>query len=164
VEGGATVGESSGEVDNPEVRSMKQRFWGLRPWKRHSLILMVAGVIYVFVGIQYILTESTPGRERALKVILQVAPLPFWGSVFVFAGLLTILSSRWPPLTETWGYIVLTSLSAGWASTYLMGILFMDSPSSNSSQVFLWGCLAFLWWGISGLLNPDRTAVTHGRV
>jgi hypothetical protein len=158
------LGESSRYMEDPEgVRT--RRLWGLRPWKRHGLILLVAGCLYTFNGVQYIITDATPGREVALKVILQVAPMPFWGVVFIFAGLLSILSSRWPPLTETWGYIVLTSLSAGWGGTYLTGIVFLDSPSSNTSQVFVWGCLAFLWWAISGLLNPDNTAVTsHERV
>jgi hypothetical protein len=138
-----------------------RKFWGLRPWKRHSLILMVVGILYVFIGFQYIVTEPPSIRQVSLEVVLQFAPIEFWGSVFILAGLLAMASSRWPPFTETWGYMVLTGLSAGWSTVYLTGILFLDSPSTNSSQVFIWGCLAFMWWAISGLLNPDRTAVTN---
>jgi hypothetical protein len=138
-----------------------RKFWGLRPWKRHSTILMVVGILFVLVGFQYIVSTPSRMREISLAVVLQIAPIEFWGGVFVFAGLLSMLSARWPPLTETWGYMVLTGLSAGWSATYLMGILFFGSPATNSTQVFLWGCLAFMWWAISGLLNPDRTAVTN---
>jgi hypothetical protein len=142
-----------------------RRWWGLRPWKRHSTILMVVGFLYALVGFQYIVSGSTPSRERALAVLLQFAPIQFWGAVFIFAGALSMVSSRWPPITETWGYMVLTGVSTGWSATNLTGILFFHSSVANVTQVILWGCLGFIWWAISGLLNPDKTAVTnYGRL
>lgn len=159
MEGGTTVGETSGDMEGYFHVKRTRRWWGLRPWKRHSLILMVSGILYVFVGVQYIIAEPRRSREVALEVILQVAPLHIWGGVFVFAGILAMISSRWPPLAETWGYTVLTGMSAGWSTTYLMGMIFRDAPSMNVTQVFLWGTLAFMWWGISGLVNPDHTSV-----
>lgn len=137
-----------------------KRIWGLRPWTRHSLILMVAGFLYVLVGVNYIFAKPSLNRENSLRALLEIAPIGFWGSIFVLCGTLSMISSRWPPFSETWGYMVLTGLSAGWAATYLTGILFFHSPSANSTQVVLWGCLGFMWWAISGLLNPDKTAVT----
>lgn len=139
---------------------MKQRFWGLRPWKRHSTILMVVGFLFVLTGINYIVAKPTEGRQKALAVILQLAPIQFWGILFVVAGALAMVSSRWPPMTETWGYMILTGLSSGMAMTYLTGIAFLGAPSANFGQVILWSCLGFMWWAISGLLNPDKTAVT----
>jgi hypothetical protein len=159
MEGSATMGEEDGAVEGNLHMTRAQRWWGLRPWKRHSVILMVGGFMYTLLGIQYIVAGPNKAREIALKVLLDVAPIQFWGGVFIFAGLLAMVSSRWPPFSETWGYMVLTSLPAGWGATYLLGILFFDSPATNSTQVALWGMLAFMWWGISGLLNPDRTAV-----
>lgn len=156
--------ENGGDLEKDLVRQ-RRRLWGLRPWKRHSLILTVSGFLYVLVGFLYINTPSTPGRERALKVILQVAPVHVWGGIFMVAGALAIISSRWPPFAETWGYMVLTGLSSGWAATYLLGIMFFHSPVTNASQVAIWGCLAFMWWAISGLLNPDKsTVVKHERL
>lgn len=138
----------------------KRRFLGIRPWKRHSLVLMVAGIAYLCVGVTYAVT--TPHRERvvALVIALKWAPMHVWGSVFIFAGVLSIISSRWPPVAETWGYMVLTGLSAGWSATYGLGVIFAHSPASNLSGCLLWGIMAFLWWAISGLLNPDKEAVT----
>lgn len=157
------MGEGRGELEENRI-VRPPRYWGLRPWKRHSTILMVVGFLFVLIGFQYIISDSTPGREKALAVILQVAPIQFWGCFFIAGGLLAMISSRWPPLTETWGYMVLTGISSGWAATYLMGILFFQSPAANITQVFLWGVLGFMWWAISGLLNPDKTAVTnHGQ-
>lgn len=136
--------------------------WGLRSWKRHDLILMVAGFIYTLVGMSYVFAETTESRFVALKVLIEVAPLHFWGGVFIFAGILAIISSKWPPFAETWGYVVLTGISSGWGATYLVGIIFSGSPWSNISGALLWGLLGFMWWAISGLLNPDKTVVTHG--
>jgi len=142
------------------------RWWGLRPWKRHSTILMVVGFMYVLIGIGYMTAPPSRGREIALSVILEVAPIQFWGSLFITTGAMAMISSRWPPLTATWGYMVLTGMSSGWAATYLMSSLFFHAPwATNITQAILWGILAFLWWAISGLLNPDKTAVTeHGRI
>lgn len=149
------MGEGRRGLEEDPITKFR-RWWGFRPWKRHSTILMVVGVLFVFVGIQYIVARPSVGREIALAVILQIAPIQFWGCVFVVAGLLTILSTKWPPMTETWGYMVVTGLSSGWAATYLTGIIFYHSPTTNLTQVFLWGVLAFMWWAISGLPNPER--------
>jgi hypothetical protein len=122
---------------------------------------MVVGFLYVLIGFLYIVSEPSKSRERALAVVLQVAPVEFWGGLFITAGFLAMISSRWPPLAETWGYMVLTGISAGWGATYLMGIFFFNAPPVNATQVLLWGILAFMWWAISGLHNPDKTAVTN---
>lgn len=135
------------------------RWWGLRPWKRHSTILAVAGFLYALAGFQYIVTGPSPLRDAYLAVLLQFAPVQFWGGVFVMSGLLAIISSKWPRITETWGYMVLTGLSSGWAATYLTGVIFFHAPKTGIGQSIIWGCLGFMWWGVSGLLNPDRSAV-----
>jgi hypothetical protein len=125
---------------------------------------MVVGILFILIGISYITASPSPARELALKPILQIAPIQFWGSLFVLSGLMAMISSRWPPLTETWGYMVLTGMSSGWGATFLMSIVFFHAPTTGLSQVFIWGILGFMWWAISGLLNPDKTAVTsHGR-
>lgn len=142
----------------------KRRYVGVRPWKRHSLVLMVAGLCYIAIGASYIWTEATPSRNVALKLSLSWFPIQFWGCVFIIAGLMAVISSRWPPVAETWGYMVLTGLSAGWGGTYALGVIFLHSPPQNLSGAILWGLLGFMWWGISGLLNPEKEAMsTHGR-
>lgn len=126
----------------------------LRPWMRHSLVLMVAGLVYIMVGITAFTAEPTPAREKALQFATQWWSLEVWGAIFIFAGLLACISSRWPPVSETWGYTVLTGLSAGWAAFYGAGVVLGDSPASNLGGVFTWGLMAFMWWAISGLINP----------
>jgi hypothetical protein len=149
------MGEGRGGLE--EDRPVKSRWWGLRPWKRHSTILMVVGFLFVLAGIQYLVTETTEGREKSLIVLLRIAPIQFWACLFIAAGLLAMLSSRWPPMVEAWGYMVLTGLSSGWAAAYLTGVFFFHSPATNVGQAIIWGSLAFMWWAISGFPNPERT-------
>ena len=137
-------------------------YWGFRrEWKRHDVILCVVGLLYMLVGVYYIMTGMSRQRFDSLSILLQVAPMTFWGGVFVFAGMLAIISSRWPPFAETWGYVVLTSLSAGWAAAYLMSMLFAGAPYTNIIGAIVWGLYGFVWWAVSGLLNPDKTAVAN---
>jgi hypothetical protein len=155
------MGEEHGDLEENLHIAKPRRFWGLRPWKRHSLILTVGGFLYVLIGFLYVRSPPSPGRELALKIVLQVAPIQVWGCVFIVSGILSMLSSRWPPFSEKWGYMVLTGMSSGWSATYLMGVLFFGSPTVGFSQALVWAILAFMWWAISGLLNPDTTAVRH---
>lgn len=143
----------------PTRMQLKEHLWGLRPFKRHSLVLMVAGVAYVLTGLNYILATPTDSRKVALVVALKWFPIEFWGSIFVLVGIATVISARWPKLSESWGYMLLTALSAGWSATFAMGVILKDSPVTNLNGVLQWGLLAFLWWAIPGFVNPDKTVV-----
>jgi len=151
------MGEDRRDVDKSLKRHVR-KFWGLRPWKRHSTILMIAGIIYGLIGVQYIFGPDNKIRDNGLIVLLQFASIHFWGCIFLASGIATMISSRWPPFSETWGYMLLTGLSSAWMATYLIGGLFYHTPNGLGGAL-LWGLLAFMWWAISGLLNPDRTAV-----
>lgn len=139
--------------------ALRQHFWGFRPFKRHGIVLMVAGTFYMLTGVVYILTTPTASRNVALQVALDFAPIEFWGGVFVLMGLLAFISSRWPPVTDTWGYMVLAALSAGWSATYTWGVIFENAPTGNLSATLQWGLLAFLWWAVPGFVEPDKTVV-----
>ena len=132
---------------------------GLRPWKRHSLVLMVAGLVYIGIGCSYIFGDSSSSRAISLEIALRWFSLHQWGVVFILAGTLSIVSSRWPPISKTWGYMVLTGLSVQWAGWYAAGILVGDAPSGNMSAVATWGLIGFMWWAISGLRNPDDVSI-----
>lgn len=155
------MGEESRAVEENHKLTLRDKFWGLRPWKRHSTILMVAGILYCIIGWVYAFGPANPLRDIALLVLTQIAPLQVWGGVFLASGFGAMISSRWPPVSEAWGYMLLAGLSAAWSATYLLGLVFYKM-TANLSGVILWGLLAFMWWAISGLLNPDRTAVISG--
>jgi len=155
------MGEEHGDLEENLHLAKARRLWGLRPWKRHSMIVTVGGFLYVLIGFLYVRSPPSPGRQLALKVVLQVAPIQVWGGVFMLAGFLSMISARWPPFSEKWGYMVLTGMSSGWAATYLLGVLFFGAPSASLSQVLVWAILAFMWWAISGLANPDAAVRSH---
>lgn len=140
-------------------RPLKDHFWGLRPFKRHSLVLMVAGCCYALTGLTYIWATPTESRKKALVVALQWFPIEFWGGVFILVGLLAFLSARWPRVSDTWGYFLLGGLSAGWSATYALGVLIDNAPKGNLTGALQWGLFAFVWWAISGFVNPDKTIV-----
>lgn len=145
--------------------SRRAQWLALRPWRRHSLVLLVAGVTYGLVGIAYAFTPSNPTRETALVLPLTLTggELTPWALLFVSVGLLAILSARWPPASETWGYTALTGVSSIWACFYLAGMainffvedLALSKVLNSSTGFLLWAVLGFLWWAISGLRNPD---------
>jgi hypothetical protein len=118
---------------------------------------MVAGVLYVLIGLSYIFGRPNTLRDASIVVLLQLLPLYGWGIVFVVVGVLTCVSSRWPPFHESWGYTILTGLSSMWMAAYLTGFLFYHAQSLSGA--ILWGLVAFMWWAISGLLNPDKAGV-----
>jgi hypothetical protein len=138
---------------------MQNPYRGIRPWRRHSLVLFVGGSIYLIIGWALIAAELTASNRISLQLILAIAPIWVWGIVFIIAGTMAIISSRWPPISETWGYTVLTGLSSGWAGVYLVPVILGESPTTNLRGTMSWGLLAFMWWAISGLTNPVETVV-----
>ena len=127
----------------------------LRPFQRHSLVLGVAGGVYIAVGLVYILTAPTDGRLSGLRLAVSIAPMDAWGVLWIVVGQLALISARWPPASRTWGYTVLTGLAACWSSMYLLGAFLLGAPGSGISGALVWALVAFLWWAIAGLVNPD---------
>lgn len=130
---------------------------GLRPWQRHSLVLAVAGVVYIAIGVVYLAIGLTPDRATGLRVALRCTGgsiIP-WAIVWIVIGAMAITSTRWPPASKRWGYAALTSMAAMWGSIYGLGILILHTPIAGLSGAFVWYLVAFMWWAISGLMNPD---------
>lgn len=135
-------------------------WFSLRPWQRHSLVLMVGGLVYIGIGISFMtVTELSPQRQMSVEIALRMFSLDIWGLQFIGAGSLAVLSSRWPQFSDSWGYAVLTSLASAWSAIYLFGYILGDAPSTNLIQALDWALIAFIWWAISGLNNPDRRRV-----
>lgn len=131
---------------------------GVRPFERHSLVLLVAGTVYIMIGGSMASNPPTTGSIEALHYALRVTEYDNWGLVFCFAGFLSIVSSRWPPVSETWGYTCMTGLSTAWSLFYAAGVLFHNAPTIFLVATLQWGLVAFLWWAISGLINPKIKA------
>lgn len=137
--------------------NVRHHVFRLRPWKRHSLVLAVLGTLYILNGVTFIFADASANRRLSLQVAISIMPLWAWGGVFIATGGLGVLSSRWPPASETWGYTALAGLSALWACFYAWGVAY-GAPVETVTGVFTWGGMSFLWWAISGLVNPSSAA------
>lgn len=137
----------------------RSHVWGLRPWTRHSLVLAVAGCAYIAIGFTYMLAEPAPSRESALQVALNIMDLQAWGLAWILIGCSAVLSSRWPPASETWGYAAMSGLAAWWACCYFGGVLF-GAENQSTSGGLVWALVSFLWWSVAGLMNPRDLVCT----
>lgn len=132
-----------------------RRLLHLRPWSRHSVVLAVAGVVYICYGAAILSVPPNDARTASLRLAMELMPIRVWGIVWIFVGLLAVASTRWPPQSETWGYGAMSGLAAFWSATIGLGIIFMNAPTQGITGVLVWALLAFMWWAISGLANPN---------
>jgi len=129
-----------------------------KPWRRHSLVLFMGCLTYITFGFSLIeLNDPLPERQAVVfSAALGIMPLFGWGLLFIIVGLIAGVSSVWPIKSGNWGYPVLTGLASAWSGVYLMGYLLGDATVVNLRLSLNWALNAFLWWSISGLVNPDR--------
>lgn len=127
-----------------------------KPWGRHSLILIAAGFAYIFVGVLYIYAPPAHHQIEALVYAGNTLSRDYWGAIFIIVGCIALLSARWPSWPKTLGYTVLTGWSAAWAAFYLIGFLLTDADVASLYVGLIWSLVAFLWWGISGLVSPTE--------
>lgn len=139
----------------------RPRDWrALRPWRRHSLVVSVGGVVYVALGCVFALI---PSPERARQLTFPYEPLEhlglpaaqLLGVAWMLVGGLAFLSARWPTWSETWGYVALAVWGGVWSTFYVASVLFWDAPARGISGCIIFAFFAFLFWAISGLRNPD---------
>lgn len=139
------------------VRHHLEDYLGVRPWTRHSLVLLVAGLAYIGIGFSYVYANETNDTNMtAIRLAMKWMPLDYWGAVWIVVGALAIISARWPPISKTWGYSAMTGMSAAWAAMYVIGVVVLGGPLYQINGVFVWGTLAFMWWAISGLIAPEE--------
>lgn len=141
----------------------KRHYMGVRPWTRHSLVLLVSGFVYICIGFVYWNTPDQSPTWVALAMAREWLSMKSWAAIWIIVGCLSILSARWPPKVETWGYMALTSLTAGWGAFYILGVIFGDNGMGSLAVGMVWLLVAFLWWAISGLISPELQGVKNGR-
>lgn len=134
---------------------MPRRLLHLRPWRRHSIVLFVAGIVYILYGFALSGVSNTEARTSTLRMAAGIMDVRWWGILWIAIGILALASTRWPPQSETWGYGAMSGLAAFWSACYGLGVLLMGAPATGLTACLVWAMVAFMWWGISGLMNPD---------
>lgn len=127
-----------------------------RRWTRHSLVLVGAGLVYVGIGVAFILSPGYVGKDPSLKSALRLLSLDGWGTVYILIGALAVAAAFLPSEKKIWGYMVLTALSSGWAFLYVMSTFVNNAPKITLLSGLLWLLLAFIWWAVSGLISPEH--------
>lgn len=144
----------------------KRRFIGIRPWTRHSLVLLIAGLVYIVIGVVYYRSPDGSPTWQALVTAREWLTLDHWSFIWMFVGVLSMISSKWPPVAEKWGYMALTGLAAAWGAFYILGVMFGPSTLGTAAIGLVWWLVGFMWWAISGLVSPEeikKIARGHGR-
>lgn len=142
------------------MQNAKNGFLSLKPWTRHGGILVVAGITYMVIGVVYLFTIPSETQAEALYFALNLMSLDWWGCGFIATGVIALISSRWPNWPKSWGYTVLTGWSAAWSAFYFAGATLTDAKVVYFGTAGIWALLAFLWWGVSGLVSPSEEDVT----
>lgn len=129
----------------------------VRPWQRHSIVLLMGGLVYLNQGQVYLRVRLTDDRAAGLAAALHLTggSAKPWGALWVVVGLMALVSTVWPPQSKTWGYTALAAMSAFWGSVYGLSTLLLGAPPNNYTGLGVWWLVAVLWWGVSGLVNPD---------
>jgi hypothetical protein len=148
----------------PERRDWRRRaaWTHLRPFEQHSRVLLLAGVIYIIIGWQY-LGHVRTDRLHALQVALWFTggQIKVWGIIWVIVGASAVLSARWPYFSTRWGYAGLSGLAAVWFLQYLTGWLILGFPTSLvAAGTCSWALIAMFWWFVAGLVNPNDFDLT----
>jgi ascorbate-specific PTS system EIIC-type component UlaA len=127
---------------------------GFSPWTRHTLILTVAGLVYTALGISYFVLDDEE-YLAAVDRATQWMPVNGLAIVWVVVGLFVFFSAISVRTPELWGYSALTGLSTAWAAFYLIGVVVYNAPLEQLNLAIIWGLLGFLWWAISGMIDPE---------
>lgn len=153
---------STGDGTKRCVTSTHKKWHHVKPWDRHGLILMTAGLAYILIGIAFLSSEVTQSREDNLRHVLRVMPYDVWCAAFVVVGIISIISSRWPSKPRTLGYATLTGWTSACAGFYIIGGLSEPMNTAYVAIGFVWGMMGFLWWAVSGLVCPPNERGSRG--
>lgn len=145
------------------MQNVKNGFLSLKPWSRHSSLLLVAGIAYMIMGVVYVFHRPSETQAEALYFALNLMSLDWWGGGFIATGAIAVVSSvwpSWPSWPKSWGYAALTGWSAAWSAFYFSGALLTDAKVVYFGIAGVWALQAFVWWAVSGLVSPPEEDVT----
>lgn len=131
----------------------KRYLLSFKPWTKHSGILVVTGFVYIVIGVRLYHSVSSENLKAALYYAINLMPIDGWGIGFIVVGTIAVVSSRWPNVPASWGYVLLTGWSAAWSSFFFAGAMLTETRIIYFSTAAVWALLAYLWWAISGLVD-----------
>ncbi len=94
---------------------------------RRGAYLLFKGLLYVFIGLAYLVPTPTPGTQRSLAFLLELQ-IPFWliGLGWVVGGLLGACGAFFRH--DGWAFSTLAAVATAWTLVYLASWAIGESP------------------------------------
>lgn len=135
-----------------------------RTWARvgpRGSILLALGWIQVTYGYQLI-TQPRYGIVRGVWVLTSLAPMTFWGGLWVATGVVGVFMSVETKIeNDTFGYGAIFVPYALWAAANVYAFVTGSYPQAYTSAV-TWGLLAAVTLMINRWLGAARRGGTRG--
>ncbi|GAB2613475.1 hypothetical protein [Pseudactinotalea suaedae] len=94
---------------------------------RRGTYLLFKGLLFIFIGLAYLVPTPSPGTERSLSFLLEFR-IPFWaiGVGWFLAGLVGIVGAFFRK--DGWAFGMLAAVASGWTLIYLISWATGGSP------------------------------------
>jgi len=124
--------------------------------------LVFKGLLFIVIGMSYLLPAPTSGTERSLDFLLRLGlPIAIAGIPWILAGGAAIVGAfRSPPGRDGWAFQLLALLAVGWASIYFFSWVF--GPSTRGwflAVVFL--AIAGSTYTVASMISVDQVRVVE---
>ncbi len=123
-------------------------------WK----FLATFGVIYLFIGWSFVVSEPTAPARAALSWL----PVPFWilGAGWMLAGFVAVLAAFGPTIKDKRGFVALMVPASVWSGAYAVTVVLQlfglhQAPRAYVS-VFIFGALALAVDLVSGMVSASQ--------
>ena len=123
-----------------------------------GVFLALFGIVYLLLGYSYIGVHITPQVRHALRIALQVAPLPVYAWGWVTTGAISVLCGLFCPGRKAVGFAAAILMPAIWSLVYTDAWLEGGIPRAWVS-VAVFAALAAAVAVVAGMPDPRQLEV-----
>lgn len=120
---------------------------------RRGAILLCYGTVWTAIGWGQIVQPQPD--QRGLKLLLDILPLPVWGSLWIAAGLIAVVCAWAPPGRDAPAFLALPLIVVPWMASYFAAWLFGDFPRGWAASA-VWAAITVPVLVVAGWQEPPR--------
>jgi hypothetical protein len=121
---------------------------------RRGVFQLLFAVVYLAIGVSFVLIPATPSRAEALRWLTDLLPIWPFASLWIAAGLTGAVSAFYCRPRDWVGFFALTLAPAVWGFLFLIGVIFGAPPLGIVSTAIYW-LLAAAMMVVSGMQGPN---------
>lgn len=121
---------------------------------RRGVFQLLFAVVYLVIGVSFMLIPHTPSRQEALRWLMELTPLWPFACLWLSAALVGAVSAFYCRPKDWVGFFALTLVPAIWGFLFLIGVLFGAPPLGLVSTAIYW-LLAAAMMVVSGMQGPN---------